>query len=97
MFNFFQQKNLYLHVPEGATPKEGSSAGIAIVFAFVSAFTKKPIKSALAMTGEIISGLMPIVIGMLYLDIFYINLFLLSPLFNKVIDPLLKPSTIIRI
>ncbi|WP_395046167.1 endopeptidase La [Flavobacterium sp.] len=45
--------NIHLHVPEGATPKDGPSAGIAMLTSLVSVFTQKKIKKSLAMTGEI--------------------------------------------
>jgi ATP-dependent Lon protease len=45
--------NVHLHVPEGATPKDGPSAGIAMLTSLVSLFTQKRIKKSLAMTGEI--------------------------------------------
>ncbi len=45
--------NIHLHVPEGATPKDGPSAGIAMLTSLVSLFTQKRIKKSLAMTGEI--------------------------------------------
>ncbi len=45
--------NIHLHVPEGATPKDGPSAGIAMLSSLVSLFTQKRIKKSLAMTGEI--------------------------------------------
>jgi ATP-dependent Lon protease len=45
--------NIHLHVPEGATPKDGPSAGIAMLTSLVSVLTQKKIKKSLAMTGEI--------------------------------------------
>jgi ATP-dependent Lon protease len=45
--------NIHLHVPEGATPKDGPSAGIAMLSSLVSVFTQKKIKKSIAMTGEI--------------------------------------------
>ena len=49
----FPNWNVHIHVPEGATPKDGPSAGITMLTALASAFTQKKIKSELAMTGEI--------------------------------------------
>ena len=47
------KKNIHIHVPEGATPKDGPSAGIAMLTSMVSSFTQKKVKPNLAMTGEI--------------------------------------------
>ncbi|MDN3656969.1 endopeptidase La [Ferruginibacter paludis] len=49
----FNKKNVHIHVPEGAVPKDGPSAGITMMTALASAFTGRRIKSYLAMTGEI--------------------------------------------
>jgi len=49
----FTKKNIHIHVPEGATPKDGPSAGITMMSALASAFTGRKIKPYLAMTGEI--------------------------------------------
>ena len=49
----FEEYNLHVHVPEGATPKDGPSAGITMLTAITSAFTQKKVRSRIAMTGEI--------------------------------------------
>ncbi len=49
----FETNSIHIHVPEGATPKDGPSAGIAMLTSLASAFTKRKVKKALAMTGEI--------------------------------------------
>lgn len=49
----FAQMDVHIHVPDGAVPKDGPSAGVALVVALVSAFTNRPIRRDIAMTGEI--------------------------------------------
>jgi ATP-dependent Lon protease len=49
----FERTDIHIHVPEGATPKDGPSAGVAMVTSIVSVLTKIPVRASLAMTGEI--------------------------------------------
>lgn len=51
--HFLLSTPVHLHVPEGATPKDGPSAGVTIVSALVSLATNRPIRSGVAMTGEV--------------------------------------------
>lgn len=55
---FFARADIHLHVPEGATPKDGPSAGVTIVTALLSLATNNPVKPNVAMTGEVYNYLL---------------------------------------
>ena len=51
--DFHEKKDLHIHVPEGAVPKDGPSAGVTMVTALVSELSQKPVRRDIAMTGEV--------------------------------------------
>jgi len=51
--DFFDKHDIHIHVPEGAVPKDGPSAGVTMVTAITSAITKRPIRREVGMTGEV--------------------------------------------
>ena len=60
--DFFSQSDIHIHIPSGAVPKEGPSAGVTIALALISLLTSRPARREVAMTGEITlsGGLLPV-------------------------------------